>query len=248
MKLDKAEHGKKKRKSCCGVEELIFRSSRSIEEIEKDFEGLDLFSGLMEGLREALVYEQGAPSKNTIATERTTPAWVVRDVRAFENYTLLITFASGEVKLYDARPLLEHPLYAPLKDRNFFLKAHVECGTVVWSDEVDIAPEHLYEQSLPMRQDNPAIGRDALEYMETLLATEEIDASNRSAAVLGRLIKARQDTVAALCDYIAAIEADEQVRLAVEAKISDMAAMQDCFDVEAVESLLRITRQKLGKS
>lgn len=27
------------------------------------------------------------------------------------------------------------------------MKAKVECGTVVWSDEIDIAPEHLYEYS-----------------------------------------------------------------------------------------------------
>ena len=69
-------------------------------------------------------------SASAIAAQWTIPDWAVRDVRAFENYTLLITFASGEVKLYDARPLLEHPLYAPLKDRNFFLTAHVKCETV----------------------------------------------------------------------------------------------------------------------
>ena len=29
-------------------------------------------------------------------------------------------------------------------------RAQAECGTVVWSDEIDVAPEHLYESSCPV--------------------------------------------------------------------------------------------------
>ncbi len=75
------------------------------------------------------------------------PKWVVKDVKANNDYTLLITFADGERKIYDARPLLKKPIYASLKNLPFFLSAKAECGTVVWSDDVDIAPEHLYECS-----------------------------------------------------------------------------------------------------
>lgn len=76
-----------------------------------------------------------------------TPAWVVKEVQPKENYTLLLTFADGGRKIYDARPLLEKPIYAQLKSLPFFLTARAECGTVVWSDDVDIAPEHLYDNS-----------------------------------------------------------------------------------------------------
>lgn len=76
-----------------------------------------------------------------------TPAWVVKEVKPREDYTLLLTFADGGKKVYDARPLLEKPIYAQLKSLPFFLGAKVECGTVVWNDDVDIAPEYLYEQS-----------------------------------------------------------------------------------------------------
>ncbi len=31
-----------------------------------------------------------------------------------------------------------------------FLTAKADCGTVVWDDDIDIAPEHLYESSTPM--------------------------------------------------------------------------------------------------
>ena len=63
-------------------------------------------------------------------------------------------FRKRRKKVYDARPLLEKPLYAQLKSPAFFLKAKVSCGTVIWSDEVDIAPEHLYECSSPMSGEN----------------------------------------------------------------------------------------------
>ena len=75
------------------------------------------------------------------------PVWLVEDVQPQRDYTLLITFADGSRRLYDARPLLEKELYAMLKNPAFFLRARAEYGTVVWSDDVDIAPEHLYECS-----------------------------------------------------------------------------------------------------
>lgn len=79
------------------------------------------------------------------------PVWVVKDVIAYEDYTLLITFSSGEKRIYNARPLLEKKIYAPLNNISFFLRARAEYGTVIWNDDVDIAPEHLYECSQPFK-------------------------------------------------------------------------------------------------
>lgn len=42
-------------------------------------------------------------------------------------------------------------------------------------------------------QENPAIGRDALEFMDSLLTPEEIAESNLRVALIGELIKARQE-------------------------------------------------------
>lgn len=79
-----------------------------------------------------------------------TPVWVVKEVQPSNDYTLLLTFADGEQKLYNARPLLDKAIYSPLKNPAFFMKARAECGTVVWNDDIDIAPEHLYECSVPV--------------------------------------------------------------------------------------------------
>lgn len=78
------------------------------------------------------------------------PEWVVKEVHPNDDYTLLLTFADGEKKIYDARPLLNKPIYSQLKSLPFFLSAKAEYDTVVWSDDVDIAPEHLYECSTPV--------------------------------------------------------------------------------------------------
>lgn len=75
------------------------------------------------------------------------PVWVVMDVQPQEDYTLLLTFADGTKKIYNARPLLDKAIYAQFKSLAFFLSAKAECGTVVWNDDIDIAPEHLYECS-----------------------------------------------------------------------------------------------------
>ena len=91
-----------------------------------------------------------------------TPVWVVKEVVPQENYTLLLTFADGEKRIYNALPLLDKAIYAQFKRQKrqkkkkkfknlaFFLDAKADCGTVVWNDDIDIAPEHLYECSQPL--------------------------------------------------------------------------------------------------
>ncbi len=78
------------------------------------------------------------------------PVWSVSSVEPHEDFSMLLTFQNGERRMYDARPLLRKPICADLKNINFFLKAKALYGTVVWNDDIDIAPEHLYECSVPV--------------------------------------------------------------------------------------------------
>lgn len=59
-----------------------------------------------------------------------------------------LSLKTEKKKLYNALPLLEKSIYFPLKNIGFFMSAKAECGTVVWNDDVDIAPKHLYEMSV----------------------------------------------------------------------------------------------------
>ncbi len=72
----------------------------------------------------------------------------VTGVKAIENYQLVLTFSTGEKKLYDVKPLLEFPVYQPLKDEKVFCDVQVDFETVTWCNgEIDIAPETLYHDS-----------------------------------------------------------------------------------------------------
>ncbi len=64
------------------MSELCFKSSLTNEEIEKNFKDIDFFSGMMEGLNEALAYEKGKSSPETFARKRSLPAVNVAEVRA----------------------------------------------------------------------------------------------------------------------------------------------------------------------
>lgn len=60
---------------------------------------------------------------------------------------LRLTFNDGTSKIVDVSPLLSGPIFEPLRDPAFFARAHLdrECGTVVWPNGADFAPEALRE-------------------------------------------------------------------------------------------------------
>ena len=74
----------------------------------------------------------------------------VRSVKAIEEYRLLIQFTNEEQRIFDFKPLLDLPAFRPLKDMELFKSVYVESGTAAWGEEIDIAPETLYEESSPI--------------------------------------------------------------------------------------------------
>lgn len=74
--------------------------------------------------------------------------WVTA-ARPMDGYVLHLTFNDGSQRIFDCLPLIEkYPLYAPLHDKSVFDHVNLDGWTVCWLDgTIDIAPEHLYEQS-----------------------------------------------------------------------------------------------------
>ena len=71
----------------------------------------------------------------------------VRDAKPLPCRMLLLTFASGERRLFDATTL-EGSAFAPLADEEVFRRVTVSHGVVSWLDgEIDCAPEYLYQNS-----------------------------------------------------------------------------------------------------
>ena len=74
----------------------------------------------------------------------------VSAVKPLDDMMMLVTFASGERRLYDATQLLEYPAFQPLTDEAVFKAPSIDHGVVTWLDgEIDIAPETMYADSYP---------------------------------------------------------------------------------------------------
>jgi hypothetical protein len=60
---------------------------------------------------------------------------------------LNVTFNDGTRKTVDVAPLLSGDVFEPLRDPAYFARAELDptCGTVVWPNGADIAPEALHE-------------------------------------------------------------------------------------------------------
>ena len=74
------------------------------------------------------------------------PVVHVTAVKPVKGYRLLLTFedgTSGEIDLADE---LWGPVFEPLRDRALFKQVSIDktCGTVVWPNGADFAPEWLY--------------------------------------------------------------------------------------------------------
>ncbi|MDO8273268.1 MAG: DUF2442 domain-containing protein [Gammaproteobacteria bacterium] len=72
----------------------------------------------------------------------------VKSVSPLPGYKLLLEFTSGERGQYDCTPVLEFGVFKELKDAQYFRRASVMDGTVVWPHEQDICPDTLYLDSV----------------------------------------------------------------------------------------------------
>jgi hypothetical protein len=69
------------------------------------------------------------------------------DVKALDDYQLLITFQNNEQKIFNVKPMLELPMYEKLKNKGFFSLAKADGMCVFWDDAIDLCPDLVYENS-----------------------------------------------------------------------------------------------------
>ena len=94
----------------------------------------------------------------TIALPETPPASlrlpmlprVVAVAAEAETRTLLLTFATGERRLYDVGPLLTRGVFRRLDDPEVFAAVHVDdMGGVAWESGADLSRDTLYLDGTP---------------------------------------------------------------------------------------------------
>jgi hypothetical protein len=78
----------------------------------------------------------------------------VSAVKPLTGKRLLVTFATGEHKVYDCTPLLKEEVFRPLQDEELFRRARADKHGygVVWNDEIDLAEGELWLNGKPVEE------------------------------------------------------------------------------------------------
>jgi hypothetical protein len=66
-------------------------------------------------------------------------------------YKLLLSYETGENKIFTVSPYISGSWYGELRNADYFKTVHlIPDGTgIEWANGQDIAPHELYEQSIP---------------------------------------------------------------------------------------------------
>jgi hypothetical protein len=72
----------------------------------------------------------------------------IKDVKAQDNYLLLLTFENGEMRQFDMKPYLDRGIFQELKDIRLFNTVKPSFDSIEWDNEADFDPEVLYQKSI----------------------------------------------------------------------------------------------------
>ena len=70
----------------------------------------------------------------------------------YGDHTIAITFENGELRLFDFKPYLDTPVFAPLVDLDLFQQVRIVHGSLEWPGERDLAYDSLYAESVPLAE------------------------------------------------------------------------------------------------
>ena len=75
------------------------------------------------------------------------------EVKPLDNYKLSILFDNQELRIFDVTPYLSDTFFAPLSDINIFRTVRVTSISIEWDGDIDICPDELYYNSLPIQKE-----------------------------------------------------------------------------------------------
>ena len=74
---------------------------------------------------------------------------VAKNVKAIDDYKIVIEFESGKKKIFDVAPYITGNWYGELSDVNYFKSVFVNGFTVEWPHGQDLCPDEIYYNSEP---------------------------------------------------------------------------------------------------
>jgi len=79
------------------------------------------------------------------------------DVISFEmlsDYRIQVTLSNGRTGVFDVKPYLDKGIFTELKDNDYFKRARIEYGTIVWPNEQDFSPDTIDIKMEPVSGDD----------------------------------------------------------------------------------------------
>jgi hypothetical protein len=78
----------------------------------------------------------------------------IRSVTALDDFSIKLTYVSGEIKIYNTKKILKHPAYSKLKNKIYFNLVKSVGTTIEWPDGEDIDPNDLYDNSISINSND----------------------------------------------------------------------------------------------
>lgn len=72
----------------------------------------------------------------------------VKAVKPNPDYTLTLTFTTGEVRTFDVKLYLHIGIFQELKDQHLFNSVKPFLGSIQWQNDQDFCPDALYLESV----------------------------------------------------------------------------------------------------
>ena len=76
----------------------------------------------------------------------------VVSVASLDGHALHLQFDNGEQRRMEVRPYLAYPVFERLRDPGFFALVQADHGTVSWPGGIDLDPDSVFLESVPVQQ------------------------------------------------------------------------------------------------
>jgi hypothetical protein len=71
----------------------------------------------------------------------------ITDVKAQDNYEILLSFENGEIKVFDMKPYIDKGFFKQLQDKTYFKTVKPHFDSIQWANGQDLSPDTLYLDS-----------------------------------------------------------------------------------------------------
>ena len=69
------------------------------------------------------------------------------DVKAQDNYEILLSFENGEIEIFDMKPYIDKGFFKQLQDKAYFKTVKPHFDSIQWVNGQDLSPDTLYLDS-----------------------------------------------------------------------------------------------------